>query len=56
MKRFLVETFFILAACVALFLAYFLTERHFGGGGKWAFVAVAALAAVAYLALRHRRG
>ena len=55
MKRFAVETLVILAACVALFVAYFLTERHFGGAGKWAFVAVAAIAAAGYLTLRRRK-
>lgn len=55
MRRFLVETLWVAAFCLVLFLAYFLTGRLFGDAGKWVFVAVAAVAVAAYLALRRRR-
>ncbi|MBO6635237.1 hypothetical protein [Parvibaculum sp.] len=56
MRKFLIESLLIFAACFVFFTAYYLTASAFGPNGKIIFVALAALAVGVFLFLRRRSG
>ncbi len=54
--RALIQSLLILAGVTALYLAYFWVERDFGATAKNVFVAVLAVAAMAFLLIRRQSG
>lgn len=56
MRKFLIESLLIFAACFALYVAYYLIASEFGRDGKTIFVTFFAIAVGVFLFLRHRSG